>query len=69
MNIIKQRREAKMLTQDQLSQAIGHMGGSALVSKWENGTHRPSMDSSEKLSKVLGGEPHEYRLREEHKEN
>jgi transcriptional regulator with XRE-family HTH domain len=67
--LIKTRRNLKNITQNGLAIELGQTGGPALVSKWESGTHVPSCDTADKLSKILGGESYEYRLTNEHKED
>jgi len=57
--IIKTRRES--LNMSQLMLSIELMNDNAEISRWECEKVRPSYKTAEKLAKILGGEPNEYR--------
>ena len=48
---IKKMREQRGLTQKQLADLIGV--AQQHVSRWENGKHRPSIDTVQKLAEIL----------------
>lgn len=52
---IRNARVAKGLTQKQLAELIGSKNNS--VSNWEHGTHKPDIDTLERLCKVLDISP------------
>ena len=52
---IRNARMAKGLTQKQLAELIGSKNNS--VSNWEHGTHKPDIDTLERLCKVLDISP------------
>lgn len=57
--IIKARRESLNMSQLKLSVELG--SDNAEISRWENEKVKPSYKTAEKLAKLLGGEPNEYR--------
>ncbi|WP_213996438.1 helix-turn-helix transcriptional regulator [Tepidanaerobacter syntrophicus] len=50
--LIKEKRNAKGLTQEQLAMLIGV--DRTTITKIENGSARPSVDNAKKIGKVLG---------------
>jgi ribosome-binding protein aMBF1 (putative translation factor) len=57
--IIKHRRESLNMSQLRLSLDLNN--DNAEISRWENEKVKPSYKTAEKLAKILGGEPKEYR--------
>lgn len=58
---IKQKRENKLLTQEQLAVKVG-VSSNRVISLYECGKRRPSVTTCKLLAKALGGKARDYRL-------
>lgn len=59
--LLKNKREKKLLTQDELASLVG-LSGKRVISLYERGVRKPSMRTCKALAKVLGGKPSDYRI-------
>lgn len=57
---IKDKREKKLLSQEELAKLIGVSTG-RVVSLYERGQRKPSMNRCKVIATILGGKPVDYR--------